>query len=230
LKLKRVAFIYQMLLSQIKIVNNQIEEITPMGKQLLDYTNTRYIISHYPFKAAEINIINKITQGKETIYVGEVQQQTKTDAIYYFPDSATIVTYLQDLMQKLNETDLKHTAILEKSVNTSYFNTLSDYKLTTIKQTENEYEFRYQSSYPKFLVIKVNNYPEWSIYVDGKKIDGYKVNLMHTGITLDRGSHSVRVVYENNSVKKGVLIAVFTLPALIGFLYVLKRLQRYLFL
>lgn len=230
LKLKRVAFIYQMLLSQIKIVNNQIEEITSMGKQLLDYTNTRYIISHYPFKAPEINTIDRITQGKETIYVGEVQQQTKTAAIYYFPDSATTVTYLQDLMQKLNETDLNRTAILEKSINTSYFNTFSDYKLTTVKQTENEYEFRYQSSYPKFLVIKVNNYPEWGIYVDGKKIEGYKVNLMHTGIAIDRGSHTVRVVYENNSVKKGVIIAVFTLPALIGFLYLLKRLQRYLLL
>ena len=112
-------------------------------------------------------------------------------------------------IQYLGNTNLKDTAIVEKSFTKNVVQPQSDstssIRMTTYDNDAIEYEANCNG--PQFAVFSEVYYPlGWNAYIDGKKTDYCNVNYVLRGISLPAGKHAVKFVFEPASVKKGTSI------------------------
>ena len=62
----------------------------------------------------------------------------------------------------------------------------------------------------------------WSAYVDGKKAEMIKTNLMYSGLILSPGYHEIELVYHTPGLRIGFMISLIGVSVTI-FLYVLQH-------
>ena len=62
------------------------------------------------------------------------------------------------------------------------------------------------SETPSFLVFTDTYYPGWSAYIDGKKTKIYEANYALRAVVVPGGVHDIRMVYEPDSFKLGIII------------------------
>jgi Bacterial membrane protein YfhO len=113
-------------------------------------------------------------------------------------------------IQALGTTDLKDTAIVEKTFSNivvqPQWDSASSIKLTKFDNDVIEYEAN--GTGPQFAVFSEIYYPKgWNAYIDGKKTEYCNANYILRGISLPAGKHTVKFVFEPASYKKGITIA-----------------------
>jgi uncharacterized membrane protein YfhO len=65
-------------------------------------------------------------------------------------------------------------------------------------------EYEVNGNGPQFAVFSEIYYPKgWNAYVDGKKTDYLNVNYVLRGIPVPAGKHSIKFVFEPESVQQG---------------------------
>lgn len=122
------------------------------------------------------------------------------------------VQLVEDRVAAINAigtTNLKDTAIVEKAfsgmVTQPQWDSLSHIRMTKFDNDAVEYEANCNG--PQFAVFSEIYYPlGWNAYLDGKKTDYSNVNYILRGMSLPAGKHSIKFVFEPESVKKGVSI------------------------
>lgn len=122
--------------------------------------------------------------------------------------------------------NLKDTAIVEKSFSKlivqPQWDSASSVRMTKFDNDAVEYEANCNG--PQFAVFSEVYYPlGWNAYLDGKKTEYCNVNYILRGMSLPAGKHSIRFVFEPESVKKGksmmFMASVLILFALLGGLF-----------
>ena len=58
----------------------------------------------------------------------------------------------------------------------------------------------------KLLVFSIPYQNGWTAWVDGKKADLIKTNIMYTGLEISSGEHEIELHYEMPGVKYGILV------------------------
>ncbi len=76
---------------------------------------------------------------------------------------------------------------------------------------------------PKFLFLSMPYSKGWKAYVDGKKADLYRTQIMYSGLPLEKGSHSIELRYFNPDFKIGICLSLVGL-ALFVMLFVFRKL------
>ena len=94
-----------------------------------------------------------------------------------------------------------------------YENKISALKEDTLKNIEtgtNYFSGNISLNQPKFLCIPIPCSDGWEAFVDGKKTDLYKANLMYMALELDAGSHNILLKYHTPFLKAGTCVSVIS--------------------
>ncbi len=173
------------------------------------------------------DIIEKYLSGKtspgvlnmlNTKYVIVQDSQTGQPGLITNPDAfgpcwlVKNVQLVEDRVAAINAigtTNLKDTAIVEKSfagkVIQPQWDSAASVKMTKFDNDAVEYEVN--GNGPQFTVFSEVYYPlGWNAYLDGKKTDYCNVNYILRGMSVPAGKHSIKFVFEPESVKKGTSI------------------------
>lgn len=109
-------------------------------------------------------------------------------------------------LKSLGNTNLKDTAVIEsdliKNLVQPQADTTSTIKMTSFDNDAIEYEANCNG--PQFAVFSEIYYPKgWNAYLDGKLTDYYNTDYILRGMPLPAGKHSIKFVFEPESVKQG---------------------------
>lgn len=114
----------------------------------------------------------------------------------WFVDKAVIVENADEEIQRVGEIDPKHEATVDKrfahllkSIELSKRDTTATIQRTNI--TPNEVSFTVNTSTPQLAVISEVWYPEWEVYIDGKKADLLRVNYVLRGVVVPAGAKEI---------------------------------------
>ena len=129
-------------------------------------------------------------------------------------------------MNSLGNTNLKDTAIIEASLMKGMAQPQWD-SAATIKMTHfdnDAIDYASNSSTNGFAVFSEIYYPKgWNAYIDDKKVDHCNVDYILRGLSIPAGQHTIRFVFEPESVKQGTSLmfigSILTLLALVGGLF-----------
>jgi hypothetical protein len=173
------------------------------------------------------DMIEKYLSGKpspailnmlNTKYIIVPDPQTGQPGLITNPDAmgnGWLVKHVQIMDDKVSVikaigiTNLKDTAIVEKSyaklVTQPQWDSASFVRMTSFDNDTVEYEAKCNG--PQFAVFSEVYYPlGWNAYLDGKKVEYCNVNYILRGLSVPPGSHTIRFVFEPESVKKGTSI------------------------
>lgn len=78
------------------------------------------------------------------------------------------------------------------------------------------------SSSPALLFVSDTWYPGWKAYVDGNETNIHKANFAFRAIEIPEGEHTVRMSYEPDSFKKGMLVSGISFGILVLLSFALK--------
>lgn len=113
-------------------------------------------------------------------------------------------------LQVIGNTNLKDTAVVQSSFLANAANTMADSSssIKLVKYTNDEIEYTAGTSTGGFAVFSEVYYPAgWNAYIDGKKTDIVETNYFMRGLFIPQGQHSIKLVFEPETVKKGVMIS-----------------------
>ena len=169
------------------------------------------IIDRYlsgPFNPGVLNMLN-------TKYMIMPDQQTGRDTLIsrleafgpcWLVKNVKLVDDRVAAITSLGNTNLKDTAIVEKSFSKNVvqpqWDSTSSIRLSKFDNDAIEYEANCSGA--QFAVFSEVYYPKgWNVYIDNKKTDYYNVDYILRGISLPAGKHSIKFVFEPETVKKG---------------------------
>ncbi len=196
------------------------------------------ILEKYLYGNPNQEVLNMLN----TKYVIVPDQQTRQPRLIANPDTygncwlvknITIVDDRVAVIQALGNTDLKDTAILEKSLAKDFiqpqWDSTATIKMTAFDNDTISYEVNCNS--PQFAVFSEIYYPlGWNAYIDNEKATYYNTNYILRGMNVPAGKHTIKFVFEPASVKSGRTIMYFASIAIliifVGGLFMAWRTSR----
>ncbi|HWR34093.1 MAG TPA: YfhO family protein, partial [Chitinophagaceae bacterium] len=157
--------------------------------QVLNMLNTKYVITADPQSRQPALIPNPEAYGN-----------------CWFVKNVRVVNDPVEAIKSIGKTNLKDTAIIEKSfeknITQPQWDSTASIKMTKFDNDAIEYES--SSSSPQFAVFSEVYYPlGWNAYIDGKKTDYVNANYILRGLSVPAGKHTIQFVFEPASVKQG---------------------------
>lgn len=105
----------------------------------------------------------------------------------------------------------------------SYIDELTDNSLENISIDGNTITGTVSADEPKLLVLSIPYQKGWSAYVDGKKTDILKANLMYSGIALEPGTHDIRLEFERPGIKASLCLSAVGIAIFVVALIIRRR-------
>ncbi|MCB0777746.1 MAG: YfhO family protein, partial [Chitinophagaceae bacterium] len=176
---------------------------------------------------AVLNMLN-------TKYIIVANPQTQQPSLIPNPDAygpcwlvqhVSIVDNRVDALQALGNTNLRDTVVIQKDVAGSIQQPQWDStaSIRMIKFDNDAIEYEVNANNPQFAVFSEIYYPKgWNAYLDGKQTEYLNVNYILRGMQVPAGKHTIKFVFEPESVKSGrnimflasILIVIITLGGL----------------
>jgi hypothetical protein len=124
----------------------------------------------------------------------------------------------------LKNDNLKDTVVVDSSCKASSITPDSTASIKMINFDNDAIEYESNANSPQFAVFSEIYYPKgWNAYVDGKRTGYCKVNYLLRGLSVPAGKHTMKFVFEPETVKKGKTImyiaSIFIAIILIGGLF-----------
>lgn len=170
------------------------EHISKFNMPVLNMLNTKYIITK--------------TQD------GNVVPQRNPDAMgnAWFVDSLMVVNTPNEESEALRNIDLRHTAVTDAKFASFVKSNLSPDTTATVRELSyapNRLEYESQSEKDGTIVFSEVYYPYgWKAFVDDVEIPHFRVNYLLRALNVPSGKHSIRFVFEPESIKKATPVAV----------------------
>lgn len=102
----------------------------------------------------------------------------------------------------------------------NYTNNLKENSLENVEMLKDEITGDITLDQDKLLVLSLPYQKGWTAYVDGKKENIVKANLMYSGIFLSKGNHSIRLVYERPGQRLSIMLSAVGIAILIMLLII----------
>jgi Bacterial membrane protein YfhO len=196
------------------------------------------VIEKYLYGRPNPEIINMLN----TKYIVVADPQTQRPGIIANPDvygncwlvkNVKLVDSRKASIIEIGKTNLKDTAIVEKTVAPNLvqpqYDSTSSIKMTKFDNDAVEYEAVCNG--PQYAVFSEIYYPlGWNAYVNGKKTEYYNTNYILRGLPLTTGKHTIKFVFEPESVKQGrsmmFIASILVLVIFLGGLFMAWRESR----
>ena len=130
----------------------------------------------------------------------------------WFVDSLVIADGAREESDALNEIELSHTAVLDKTFADHVSNTqpgiAPDAEVHLTAYTPKQLDYDYTTSQPGTIVFSEIYYPYgWKASIDGAPVDHYRVNYTLRALNVPAGEHHITFLFDPDSVRKGDRIA-----------------------
>ena len=130
----------------------------------------------------------------------------------WFVDSLVIADGAREESDALNEIELSHTAVLDKTFADHVSNTrpgiAPDAEVHLTAYTPKQLDYDYTTSQPGTIVFSEIYYPYgWKASIDGEPVDHYRVNYTLRALNVPAGQHHITFLFDPDSVRKGDNIA-----------------------
>jgi len=89
----------------------------------------------------------------------------------------------------------------------SYIESLTENSLENVKTGPNTITGNISVDKDKLLVLSIPYQKGWTAYVDGKKTDILKANIMYSGLFLEPGDHEIRLVFKRPGIKASLCLS-----------------------
>lgn len=197
--------------AKLRIYQDVIEKyfMRQTNPQVMNMLNTRYIITQSPFTRRDTLVKRDEAFGNCWLVKSVVLADDKVS-----------------LFKGIGTTNLRDTALVEKSAAAGLVQPQPD-SLSTIRMTKfdnDAVEYEADCRGPQFAVFSEIYYPKgWNAYVNGKLTPYYNTNYILRGLSLPAGKHTIRFVFEPESVKQGrsimFIASILILVSLLGGLF-----------
>ncbi len=162
------------------------------NQAILNMLNTKYIIVQNPQNGQRVVMPNDEAYGPA-----------------WLVKNVTVVEDRVASIKAIGNINLKDTAIIERSAAANLvqpqWDSTASIKMTKYDNDAIEYEVN--GNGPQFAVFSEIYYPVgWNAYIDDKKVDYYNTNYVLRGLSVPAGKHTVKFVFEPESVKSGTSI------------------------
>ncbi|MCX7696949.1 MAG: YfhO family protein [Bacteroidales bacterium] len=177
-----------------ELIENQI---SPQIKLLTSYLQNNITPEKLDTVLSRMNILNML--NTRYIIVNPNAQPIINPhhcGFAWFVDRAIIVENADEEIQRVGEIDPKREVTVDKrfahlfkSIDFTHRDTSATIQRTNI--TPNEVSFTVQTTTPQLAVISEIWYPEWEVYIDGKKVDLLRVNYVLRGVVVPAGAKEI---------------------------------------
>ena len=151
-----------------------------------------------------------VIAGKE----GKPEIRVNRDAMgnAWFVEHCLFVDGAQAEDESLMQVDLSTTAVADKSfasiVKDPECPLDPDRHITLTAHTPDSREYEYESSCPGTVIFSEIYYPHgWKATIDGKAVEHFRADYLLRGLSVPAGRHSIRFVFDPDSVRKGDALA-----------------------
>ncbi|WP_460683712.1 YfhO family protein [Niabella aquatica] len=113
-------------------------------------------------------------------------------------------------LQAIEHTNLKDTAVVQQLFLRGSNKPVADSSsaIKVVKYTNDEITYTAHTPSGGFVVFSEVYYPAgWNAYIDGQKADIVKANYFMRGVFVPQGQHSIKFVFEPETVKRGIIIS-----------------------
>ncbi len=203
-KLRRLSYLEALIVSGIRSTDNQIK-VTKEVIPLFNLTNLGQIISGSKIESPRFKLVKKLTGRGDEIFL--YRYDGVSDNHYYIPKHIDNISYLNEFSDKVTKGEVSTlNSVVEKAGLESYVNS-GRYRIDKSSCGETACLIKGWFAEKTFLAFKKNYYPEWSVYIDGKKQPFFKTNLINMGVFVPPGTHTISLQYENRYFKMGLLLS-----------------------
>lgn len=178
----------------------------------LDFVGVRWFVTN-PLATGEASFLS--TKGftrVDTFAFAELWERTATPLIRVTGDVEVVPDPEARLARLRGGFSLQRGALVEEQVDVTpgATGTVTGVRVgnTTVKATVN-------ASAPALVTLADPWYPQWRVYVDGKKADLLRVDHAFRGVRVPAGTHEVEFRYEDDAHRRGVLLALLTVIGLL---------------
>lgn len=115
-----------------------------------------------------------------------------------------------DELQTIGRTNLKDTAVVQQAFLKESTNVNADSSsiIKLVSYANDNMEYEAHSSSGGLVVFSEVYYPAgWNAYINGKKSEIIKTNYFMRGLIVPKGTHTIKLVFEPSTVKKGMTIS-----------------------
>ncbi|HUN01949.1 MAG TPA: YfhO family protein [Niabella sp.] len=180
--------------AKLRIYQDILEKyfMTSPNEQLLNALDVKYII-------------NQNSQGQ----VDVVQNPGHFGAAWFVKAIKPVANDAEELLA-IGHTNLKDTAVVQQSYMQGIGNIVADSSasITLKKYSNDEIEYTTSAVNAQFSVLSEVYYPAgWNAYIDGQKTEIVKTDYVLRGLKVPAGKHEVKLVFEPQSVKRGINIS-----------------------
>ena len=188
-----------------KISNNKYEVET-------DDINRIYIKINYKSK----NPIYTIDQYD--VYINDEKIKNYSSVFYYdnINKKSTSTLFID-----LKDNNIYNISVdfytLDDNILNEQLQELSKNQTTNVIKNKNQISFNIENNQKGTLLVTIPYDKNFKIYVDNNKTKFKKIDNMFIGIDLDKGNHSIKIIYLPNSIFLGIFISVFSFVLLLVF-------------
>jgi hypothetical protein len=169
--------------------SGRITMMSPEHLSILNMLNTKYIIKQDEAPGSEVLETNNSAFGP-----------------CWLVKNVKLVNDRVESINALGKVNLRDTAIVENSFSRNIIQPQWDSDASIqMKSFDNDViEYEVNSNGPQFAVFSEVYYTlGWNAYIDGKKTDYVNADYILRGLSIPAGKHTVKFVFEPESVKKG---------------------------
>lgn len=191
---------------------------TDSARSFLDLTHTDRIVSSVPLDFNFLKLLDHLRKSGLDVYV--YGAPVNGSRYYYIPETVTEVKYLDDLF-KLHKDGLisASSAIIEN--HKGFTQKTGRSPEITVRDGGNTLSGNFRRE--TFVVLRQSWYPELHVTLDGRQAKVYKTNLIHMGVFVPEGIHTVKVSYIPEYFYEGLVSAVIFFAAALAGLKFIKR-------
>lgn len=223
LQFRRNSIFESMLLEDIRFQDKTLEKVASNTAQMFSYLGTEFFISPYKIAAGE-KPLAVYTYKKTALYVYP-NTSTNRKEVVYVPSQLKQIELLTELSDSYKQNiNFYQTALVEEKI-PGVKNIQRGARVENVRITNTEIKLKTTTRSPTFVVAKINYYPEWKIFIDGKESKAYRANFIHTGFITPAGTHAIELRFNNGEFYKGVYLALAVAGIYAVFLVQLIRLQ-----
>jgi len=219
LTMRRHQYIQSLLIDGLDSAKNDSSII----ENLLDLYSISTIISFKPLSLPHFVLINTMKRGDLLLRTYQNRSISSFNT-YYVPHEIERVSTLETLEEKIKSGTLTKNNALVESLPVKNMINPSDAFVKNITIKDMYRLSNVTTSTDTFLILPINWYPEWKLYIDHKESKLYKTNLTQIGFIVPKGTHRVEMIFIPMSLYGGCIISGVSLLGLL--LFLLKTIKR----
>lgn len=225
LSIRRHQFLKSIIVSGLNLATNKSFEATQSAhlENILQLYNIDSILSFKPLYLTRFKEVQSLKHGVMELKTYQ-QKRVTPSPHFYIPKSVKNISNLEELETNMYSNSLSDDKSIAEGIPRMISQEDTQAKVEVNKSTDHTMKGTIVSENIVFIALRKNWYPDWRLYLDGKKQKLYKTNLVHMGFIVSPGNHTFELVYVPMSFILGCAVSFLTL--LIVGIITLKTIKR----